>query len=71
MNSLALVYAVTSLRAGFWLIPGFHAVVDEFIRDKHDDPQNFELAAFVNSLETLMERLENRDRPAAAAKSVP
>ena len=43
--------------SGFWLIPTFHAVVDEGIYDKHDDPQNFELAAFAESLEKLLEHL--------------
>jgi hypothetical protein len=56
-DALALVYTVASLRAGFWLIPAFHAVLDEGIRNKHDDPQNFELEAFVSSLEKLMKRL--------------
>ncbi len=56
-DALALVYVVASVRAGFWLIPAFHAVIDEGIPDKHDDPQNFELAAFADSLERLCERL--------------
>ena len=56
-NALALVYVVASVRAGFWLIPAFHAVVDEYIPDKHDDPQNFELAAFAGSLEKLLEHM--------------
>ena len=72
-DALALVYVVASVRAGRWLVPAFHAVIDEGIRNKHDDPQNFELQAFAHSLETLMERLEKRDKAAAAAtvKSVP
>jgi hypothetical protein len=52
-DSLALVYAIASRRAGFWLIPAFHAVIDDGIRDKHDDPQNFDLAAFADSVEAL------------------
>ena len=59
-DSLALVYAVTSLRAGFWLIPAFHAVIDEFIRDKHDDPQNFELEAFAAALQRLLHHLQEQ-----------
>jgi hypothetical protein len=70
-DALALIYVVASVRAGRWLIPAFHAVVDEGIRNKHDDPQNFELQAFAHSLETLMERLEKRGKAAATAKSVP
>jgi hypothetical protein len=56
---LALVYIVASRRAGHWLIPAFHAVIDEGIYDKHDDPQNFEFATFDENLEKLLERLKN------------
>ena len=57
-EALALVYVVASVRAGFWLIPGYHAVIDEGIYDKHDDPQNFDLDAFAESLERLRATLK-------------
>ena len=57
-DRLALVYVIASVRAGAWLIPAFHAVIDEGIRNKHDDPQNFELDAFAASLERLIQRLK-------------
>jgi hypothetical protein len=57
-DALALVYTVASVRAGFWMIPAFHAVLDEGIRNKHDDPQNFELDAFVGSLKRLIDELK-------------
>ncbi len=56
-DRLALVYAVASLRAGFWLIPAFHAVIDEGIYDKHDDPQNFEFAKFASAIDELLKNL--------------
>lgn len=56
-DALALVYAVASVRAGSWLIPAYHSVIDEGISNKHDDPQNFELASFAASLERLMAEL--------------
>jgi hypothetical protein len=59
-DSLALVYAVASRRAGFWLIPAFHSVLDEGIRDKHDDPQNFRLETFAASLDHLIGDLRRR-----------
>ena len=59
-DSLALIYAVASTRAGFWLIPAFHSVLDEGIRNKHDDPQNFELDAFAQSLDALITELGTR-----------
>jgi hypothetical protein len=60
---LALVYIIASVRAGRWLIPAFHAVIDEGIYDKHDDPQNFEFAVFDENLEKLLERLRNPPSP--------
>lgn len=63
-DSLALIYTVASRRAGFWMIPAFHSVLDEGIRNKHDDPQNFELALFAQSLDALVGEL--RTRTAAA-----
>jgi hypothetical protein len=56
-NSLALVYTIASVRAGQWLIPAFHAPIDARIRGGHDDPQNFELDTFADSLERLNEVL--------------
>lgn len=58
-DALALVYVVASVRAGFWLIPAYHAVLDEGIYDKHDDPQNFDLDAFAGSLERLRAKLKS------------
>jgi hypothetical protein len=56
-DRLALVYAVASVRAGAWLIPAFHAPIDAQIRGGHDDPQNFDLDAFADSLQRLLVRL--------------
>jgi len=56
-DRLALVYVIASVRADRWLIPAFHAVLDNDIRNGHDDPQNFELAKFAASLARLTGRL--------------
>jgi hypothetical protein len=61
-DALSLVYVVASVRAGFWLIPAYHAVIDEGIYDKHDDPQNFDLDAFADSLERLRATLKGPDK---------
>jgi hypothetical protein len=58
---LALLYVIASVRAGEWLIPAFHAVIDGDIRGGHDDPQNFEVAAFGQALEGVLERLSGPD----------
>jgi hypothetical protein len=52
---LALVYFAASLRRGEWLIPAFHAVIDSGISDAHDDPQNFDLAAWAGALKQLLD----------------
>ena len=54
-DRLALIYTIASVRAGRWLIPAFHIAIDSGIRGGHDDPQNFEIAAFAGSLERLVE----------------
>jgi hypothetical protein len=56
---LALLYAVASLRSGQWMIPAFHATIDEGLPNAHDDPQNFSLADFAARLTELIARLNN------------
>jgi hypothetical protein len=67
-DSLALVYTVASRRAGFWMIPAFHSVLDEGIRNKHDDPQNFELERFAQSLDALVGELRTKTAATEAPK---
>jgi len=56
-EKLALLYAAASARGGAWLIPAFHATVDEGIHDAHDDPQNFELNRFAAAIAALRKAL--------------
>lgn len=57
-QKLALLYAAASARNGTWMIPAFHAVIDNGIADNtHDDPQNFDLDAFSQALSTLLQAL--------------
>ncbi|MET4456342.1 hypothetical protein [Bradyrhizobium sp. RT3b] len=67
-DRLALVYTLASVRAGQWLIPAFHAVIDYDIFNGHDDPQNFDLESFAHSLGMLLDQL-SQDR-AAPLKSM-
>lgn len=60
-DRLALLYIVASVRAGQWLIPAFHAALDEGISDAHDDPQNFELAGFDDAIAGHLTALQTRD----------
>jgi len=51
---LALVYVAASARSGEWLVPAFHGVLDHGI-GTHDDPQNFDLAAWGAALMRIIE----------------
>jgi hypothetical protein len=57
-DRLALLYVIASVRADRWLIPAFHAALDSEIPNGHDDPLNFDIDAFANSLDRLVEKLE-------------
>ena len=56
-DRLALLYTIVSVRAGRWLIPAFHAALDADIRNGHDDPLNFKLDNFADSIDRLTETL--------------
>jgi hypothetical protein len=58
-DSLALLYIVASVRGGQWLIPAYHAALDDGISDAHDDPQNFALNEFDQSLAKHLAALRN------------
>lgn len=53
LDRLALVYAAASVRAGRWLIPAYHAVIDLGV-GTHDDPQNFDLDRWAARLGALL-----------------
>jgi len=57
-DRLALLYVIASARAERWLIPAFHAAIDGDIRNGHDDPLNFDVERFANSVEAMVERLQ-------------
>jgi hypothetical protein len=65
---LALLYITASVRKGSWLIPGFHSCVDHGIRNKHDDPQGFELDKWMRALLTTVSDIS---KPAAAKTGSP
>jgi hypothetical protein len=60
MRRLALVYVAASVRAGEWLIPAYHAVLDSPFVGGHDDPQNFDVGAWVAELCALRQALGER-----------
>ncbi len=51
---LALLYIIASARKGEWLVPTFHAVLDDGIPDGHDDPQNFQIYQFDMQISALV-----------------
>jgi hypothetical protein len=54
LDRLALAYIAASVRDGRWLIPAFHAVIDEGLPAGHDDPQGFDLAQWTRSIELTL-----------------
>jgi hypothetical protein len=58
-KALALLYASASVRRGTWLVPAFHAALDEGRSDAHDDPQHFELQRFGEAFDALLQELVN------------
>ncbi len=57
-DRLALLYAIASVRAEHWLIPAFHAALDADIPNGHDDPLNFKVDNFADSLDRLIDKLQ-------------
>jgi len=54
---LALIYLAASFRKGEWMIPAYHACIDEGLSDGHDDPQKFNLQMFSDLLDEILNNL--------------
>ncbi|HQU84043.1 MAG TPA: hypothetical protein PKY59_12990 [Pyrinomonadaceae bacterium] len=59
LKRLALVYIAASIRRGKWMIPAFHAALDLGISDGHDDPQNFDLQKWSDTICSLIKDLKS------------
>jgi hypothetical protein len=70
-DRLALVYVIASVRAGQWLIPATHAVIDNDVKNGHDDPQNFEFASFAEAIAQLDAHLRALATPVVSSIPVP
>lgn len=55
---LAMTYIAASVRAGQWLIPAYHAVIDTAYPGGHDDPQNFDLGAWSVDIDATVVEIE-------------
>jgi hypothetical protein len=69
LERLAVCYLAASLRAGNWLIPAFHCVLDLGISDGHDDPQNFDLFQWVAAVEKVSSEVRRGAAPQPAASA--
>ena len=58
LHLLALTYIAASARAGHWLIPAYHAVIDSSFPGGHDDPQNFDLVAWSQNIDAAVSEIE-------------
>ena len=56
-DRLALLYTIASVRRGRWLVPAFHAAIDAEIPNGHDDPLNFDIDSFADSIDRLAGKL--------------
>jgi hypothetical protein len=61
-DRLALLYTIVSVRAGRWLVPAFHAALDADIPNGHDDPLNFKVDSFADSIDRLIEKLHGAEQ---------
>jgi hypothetical protein len=57
MQKLALTYIAASVRAKMWLIPAYHAAIDDGIFNGHDDPQHFDLARWGTVVCSFLNRM--------------
>lgn len=59
VERLALIYIVSSVRAGHWLIPALHFNVDKGVtsEDPHDDPQGFNLQQWVSAVASVTDSI--------------
>ncbi|HEX2643846.1 MAG TPA: hypothetical protein VHU81_12710 [Thermoanaerobaculia bacterium] len=57
LDRLALLYIAASTRAGHWLVPAYHAVLDTGLSDGHDDPQAFNLTLWAARLKLLLDSM--------------
>jgi hypothetical protein len=61
-DRLALLYTIASVRSERWLVPAFHAALDADIPNGHDDPLNFKVDSFADSLDRLIEKLRGPEQ---------
>ncbi|BAN27204.1 hypothetical protein [Caballeronia insecticola] len=57
MQKLALTYIAASVRAKKWLIPAYHAAIDDGISNGHDDPQHFDLTRWGTVICSYLDRM--------------
>jgi hypothetical protein len=70
LERLAVCYLAASVRAGNWLIPAFHCVLDLGIPNGHDDPQNFDLFQWVGAVEKVLAEVATGATPQALAATL-
>lgn len=56
---LALAYIACHIRKGEWLVPAYHAVLDNGIPGAHDDPQHFDLEVWCDELRRLVREVRS------------
>lgn len=59
-DRLALLYICSSFRKNEWLVPAFHANIDQKLNDSHDDPQNFETKKFTDKILEVLSEIKKK-----------
>jgi hypothetical protein len=67
MQLLAMTYVAASIRGGHWLIPAYHAVIDASFQDGHDDPQNFDLISWSETIDSIVVDIERISKISASS----
>ena len=62
INRLALIYVVSSVRAGHWLTPAYHFNIDSRAtsREPHDDPQGFNLDDWITAVSSIVTNINSK-----------
>ena len=69
-SALAALYVLASARSARWLIPSFHAAIDDGIAGGHDDPQKFDLIRFEGAVAATLAGTQSGAAAPAEATSV-
>ena len=69
LDRLAQIYVIARVRAGKWLIPAFHGVIDQGIPNAHDDPQHFDTSYWISAVLSVFHDIDQNSQIGINLKS--